>query len=173
MVIGALDRAAAVRIVERAPGVQAWAFVHDLFGQAAIELADEVEVARLHGAAAAILVEDDAEPSAIANHLFAASGGRSLEAATWSVRAGDRAIAAMAWEEAVAHYERALQGLAVGEADGDGVRADALLGLGPGPVARRRCDRGRSSVRRGLGPGPTHRSQLCSSPAPRSATASI
>ncbi len=130
VVIGALDRAATVRIIERVAGVQAWAFVHDLFGQAAVGLADEVDVARLHGAAATILIEGDAEPSVIANHLFAASGGRSPEAATWSVRAGDRAIAAMAWEEAVAHYERALQGLAPGDESGDGVRADALLGLG-------------------------------------------
>ena len=45
------------------------------------------------------------------------------------MRAGERAIGAFAWEEAAAHFERALAALGATALDDD-VRAEALLGLG-------------------------------------------
>ena len=36
-------------------------------------------------------------------HLFAAGADHATAAARWSVRAGDRAVVALAWEEAAAH----------------------------------------------------------------------
>ncbi len=123
-VTAALSRAAALRIVERAPGTGSWVFAHDLFRRAALDGRESSEIAELHRRAAAVLEQGDAEAAVIATHLLAAGAG---EAGAWSVRAGDRAVAAMAWEEAAGHYERALASLASGE---DDVRADALAGLG-------------------------------------------
>ncbi len=124
----ALARAASARVVERAPGTGTWAFVHDLFRQAALDAVDQTAVADLHSVAAGALEAADAEASVVAAHLLEAGAAHRPAAARWSVRAGDRAIAVLAWEEAAAHYERALGALA---RDGDGqLRADALAGLG-------------------------------------------
>ncbi|HEV7759597.1 MAG TPA: AAA family ATPase, partial [Acidimicrobiales bacterium] len=127
----ALDRAAALRIVERAPGTGAWAFVHDLFRQATLDGTTPAERVELHRTAAVVMQQADAEPAIVARHLLAAGDGAA--AAAWSVRAGDRALAAMAWEEAAAHHERALAALppgSPGSPDDDPVRPDALAGLG-------------------------------------------
>jgi len=125
-VVASLERAAAVRVVERAAGTGSWTFVHDLFRQAALELGEPADVADDHRRAAAILEREGAEPAVIAVHLLAADD--ALGAAAWSARAGERALAAMAWEEAATHYERALDALPAGVAPE--VRADALAGLG-------------------------------------------
>jgi tetratricopeptide (TPR) repeat protein len=122
-----LERAAALRIVERAPGTGAWSFVHDLFRLAALELAGPTDIADLHRRAAAVQEEVGAEPAVVARHLLA-SGHDPHAAAAWSVRAGERAVAAMAWEEAAGHYQRALE-VVPGSAASD-TRIDALAGLG-------------------------------------------
>ena len=102
-----------------------WSFVHELFRYAALADAAAAEVADLHRAAAALLEGQDAEPAIVAAHLLAA-GDVGEDAARWSTRAGDRALGAMAWEEAAGHYERALS---VGSPTVD-TRGDALAGLG-------------------------------------------
>ncbi|HEX8769203.1 MAG TPA: hypothetical protein VF711_00390, partial [Acidimicrobiales bacterium] len=127
-VTAALERAAALRLVERAPGTGAWAFAHDLFRIAALDGRDAREVVELHRAAATALRQAGAEPAAVARHLLAVGGAESAEAAAWSVRAGDRALGAMAWEEAAGHHERALGVLT--HPGNDDIRADALAGLG-------------------------------------------
>ena len=128
-VAGALDRAATARVVERTAGVVSWSFVHDLFREATLEPLGDQERRALHERAAAVLAAGDAEPAVVAHHLLAAASGRSTEASRWSVRAGERAIGAFAWEEAAAHFERALAALGATAHDDD-VRAEALLGLG-------------------------------------------
>lgn len=127
-IIEVLDRAAGLRIVERAPGVGVWAFAHDLFRQSALRGTSPGEIAALHRSAAAVLQEAQAEPAVIASHLQAAGDDVADEAAAWSVRAGVRALAAMAWEDAAGHYERALTALPGG--GNHDIRADALAGLG-------------------------------------------
>ncbi len=124
----ALDRATALRIIERAPGTGTWAFVHDLFRRAALEGRSTHEIIRLHRRAASVLELVDEEPAVIAAHLLACCEVPDSAAAAWCVRAGDRALHAMAWEEASGHYERALA--ALGNADHDQVRAAALAGSG-------------------------------------------
>jgi tetratricopeptide (TPR) repeat protein len=125
VVTAGLERAASRRAVERAAGTGRWSFVHELFRYAALADAAAAEVADLHRAAAALREGQDAEPAIVAAHLLAA-GDVGEDAGRWSTRAGDRALGAMAWEEATAHYDRALS---VGAPDVD-TRADALAGLG-------------------------------------------
>jgi tetratricopeptide (TPR) repeat protein len=131
---GALGRAASARVVERAPGTGTWAFVHDLFRQAALDGVAPATVAELHSRAAAALEAADAEASVVAAHLLEAGADHRTDAARWSIRAGDRAIAVLAWEEAAAHYERALGALA--RTGDDQLRADALAGLGRARLLR-------------------------------------
>lgn len=129
-----LAKAAALRIVERAAGTGLWAFVHDLFRQAALQAGEPAVVARMHGRAAEVRQEADAEPAAIAAHLLQAGPDRAITAGWWLVQAGDRALAALAWEEAAGHYELALSAIA-GHVQGE-VRADALAGLGRARMLR-------------------------------------
>ena len=129
-VLAALDRAAAARVVERVAGVGSWAFVHDLFRQAALDGVAAAELAGLHRRAAVVRAEADAEPAVVARHLFAAADGPDLDAADWSVRAGQRAIAAMAWEEAVAALRASAGRGATHRRARPRLRAEALLGLG-------------------------------------------
>lgn len=130
-VVLGLDRCAARRIVQRAPGNSAWAFVHDLFRHAAIEASDAVELRRLHGRAAAALAAGGAEPAEVAAHLLAAGPARSGDAAEWAVRAGDRALHAMSWEEAAAQYRSALAALDAGSPNQAGeTHCEGLIGLG-------------------------------------------
>lgn len=130
---GVLARASGLRIVERAPGTGTWSFVHDLFRQAALQAAEPAAVAGLHRRAAEALEAADAEPAMVAAHLLDAGPEHAAAAARWSVRAGDRAQAALAWEEAVTHYERALAAITRHD---DDVRADALAGLGRSRLLR-------------------------------------
>ena len=145
-----LARAAALRIVERAPGTGAWAFVHDLFRRAALEAADPLAIRDFHLRAAEALEAADAEAAVVAAHLLEVGGGHAGAAAQWSIRAGDRAIAALAWEEAAAHYERALSAIAGARprpAGGSPRRARA------GPAAARRRDGSHPRLRRAGGAG--------------------
>jgi len=128
-----LVRAAGLRIVERAPGTGVWAFVHDLFRQAALQAADPAVVAALHRRAAEALEAADAEPAIVAAHLLDAGPAHAADATRWSVRAGARAMAALAWEEAAAHHERALAAVAGHD---DDLRSDALAGLGRARLLR-------------------------------------
>lgn len=123
-----LERARSLRILDRSAPTGSWAFVHDLFRQAALELAASSTVEALHAEAARAGEEAGDEPAGIAAHLLAAGPGHELEAAVWSVLAGDRALGAIAWEEAAMHFERALSASRA-TTDTD-VRADALSGLG-------------------------------------------
>jgi tetratricopeptide (TPR) repeat protein len=124
----ALDRAVTNRVVERRSSGGAWAFIHDLFRQAAAAPLSSADQSRLHRAAAAVLAGTDAEPAVVARHLLAAAGGPDAEAAAWATRAGERALAAMAWEEATAHFERALAATPTSETGVE--RAEPLQGLG-------------------------------------------
>jgi predicted ATPase len=66
----------------------------------------------------------------LAYHFFqAAPGGEVDKALTYAVQAGERATVLLAYEEAIGHYERALQVLELQGAD-EGQRCELLLALG-------------------------------------------
>ena len=131
-----------------APG--SFAFAHDLVRET---LYDDLPAARkleLHRTAGDVLervFRDDLGPhlAAIAHHLTRAApldGGE--RAVDYSVLAADRAVAVLAYEDAVALYERALQLLSTSDAHG-GRRSDILMRLGDArarsgdTVGARRC----------------------------------
>jgi class 3 adenylate cyclase len=81
------------------------------------------------------LYESDPEPhlAELAHHFFqAAPGGDVARAVDYGVRAGDRAAALLAHEEAAGHYERALQAYDLGNARDPARRYERSLAIGLG-----------------------------------------
>ena len=121
-----------------AAGVGRYAFAHALVRQTVYgDLPPSRRVA-LHLAVAEALEayrHDDIEPhlADLAHHFFqAAPGGGAERAAEYARRAGDQALAQLAYAEAAAHYERALHALDlrkgdVGDGPGDALARGALL----------------------------------------------
>jgi tetratricopeptide (TPR) repeat protein len=65
----------------------------------------------------------------LAAHYMASTGNAAEKAIEYSVRAGDRARDLFAWEEAIVHYERALQAMEIGTKPDDEQRGKLLLSL--------------------------------------------
>ena len=138
-------------------------FSHALVREAVVAELSPLRRARLHRAAADALAgrTGEAHLEEIAHHLYEAADER---AADYLRRAGDRALAMLAYEEAAAHYARALE---VAE---EAARGPLLLRRAgtrwPAPASRR--PPGTASARRP--PRRARRATRSGSPAPRSAT---
>ncbi len=129
-----------------APG--RYRFSHALVREALYEELGPAERMRLHRRVGEILEEihgDDLEPhlAELAHHFLRASVPDSGKGIEYSVRAGRHAAASFAYEEAVEHYRRGLQGLDLSGAGGPAERCRLLLALGhmqwragDGPAAR-------------------------------------
>ena len=123
-------------IVERPSAIGAYGFAHGLIRET---LYDDVGPQRrglLHrdvGRALEELYAADPEPhvSELAHHFFvAATAGELVKAIDYSVRAGERAMSLVAYEEASEHFERALQAYGLHERADVPRRCDLLLALG-------------------------------------------
>jgi class 3 adenylate cyclase len=123
--LDALDAAAEAGLVEDvAPGRHA--FVHALVREAIYERIGSTRRARLHRRIAATLASaPDADPAELARHHLA--GGDRANGVASSIAAAERARDQLAFEDAAAHYERALA--ALGGSDPER-RCDLLLALG-------------------------------------------
>jgi DNA-binding winged helix-turn-helix (wHTH) protein/tetratricopeptide (TPR) repeat protein len=89
-------------------------------------------------------------PAELAHHFLRASEGGEVEKAVdYAVRAAEHAVAVHAQDEAVKHYERALETLDRLEPPDDAQRFDLLLALGTAQLDARRSDpSGRESLLR-------------------------
>jgi tetratricopeptide (TPR) repeat protein len=123
-------------IVERPASLGRYAFSHALIRET---LCDDLGPQRrglLHravGQALEALYAADPEPhvAELAHHFFvAATAGEGAKAIDYSVRAGERAMALFAYEEASDHFERALQAFGLQERADVPRRCDLLLALG-------------------------------------------
>jgi class 3 adenylate cyclase len=132
-VLAEIERAGVIVMDRDHP--EAYAFAHDLVRTTLYEdlpVARRMELHRTVGAVLEDLFADDLEPhlAEIAYHLSqAAPLGEAARAVEYSVRAGDRAAAVLAYEDSVRQYERALMLLAPSEAT-SARRAGILLRLG-------------------------------------------
>ncbi len=96
------------------------------------------------GEALAGLPGANAQPADLAHHFVAgATAGCRTEAITWSGRAGDRALEQFAYEDAVAHYQRAIELLEWDDPPDHSTRARLLLA--ERPRRTRRCLRRKGS----------------------------
>ncbi|WP_435593380.1 helix-turn-helix transcriptional regulator [Nocardia sp. bgisy118] len=109
-VLSALDEAGAAGLLTHATG---WRFRHDLIREGARASLPAAARAVAHARFAAWLTDrsDAIERAAeIAHHwLTALPVGEPRQAMEWAERAGDRALAGLAWEQAADFYRRALE----------------------------------------------------------------
>jgi hypothetical protein len=142
----ALDEVLRARLLRPAPTGGRVEFAHALVRETVYDELNALRRGRLHRRAAEALraLGESRHLEEIAFHLFqAASTAEAREAADLLVRAGHRALAGLAYEDAAEHFERALEALelAGGEADAGPVLlalGDALLRAGEPASARAR-----------------------------------
>jgi tetratricopeptide (TPR) repeat protein len=165
-VLAALGEAATAGIVAALPStLRRYSFAHELVRET---LYDDLPSARrleLHRRVGRVLESaygDDLDPhlAEIARHLYlAAPLGNAGQALDYLIRAGDRARALLAYEEAIVHYRQALELLPiVGETSGERAcelllrLGDAQWRSGNGAEARRTFEEAIEDARR-LGSG--------------------
>ena len=140
----ALDEILRARLLRPASTPHRFAFTHALVREAVLEECNILRRARLHRRAAEALTAlgEDRHLEEIATHLFgAASTGDARRAAEMLVRAGHRALARLAYEDAAERFERALDALDLAGAEDESghvllARGDALLRAGEADAAR-------------------------------------
>ncbi len=146
----------------RAGDERGFVFSHALVREAVDAELNPLRRARLHRRAAEALAAHghDRHLEEIAHHLSEAADPRAAEALR---RAGERALAMLAYEEAAEFYARAIDALDAGDGQGDGggavraplllARGDALLRAGE-PGAARACFTDAAAAARATGDRP-------------------
>ena len=132
--LDALDEAVGARVVaETSDAVGRYHFVHALMRETLHEELSAIRRARLHRRIGDVLESDpDVSPllSELAYHYFeAASVGEATKAVDYAMQAGERAIAHLAYEQAVDHFAMALQALDLTSAPSEQRRCELLLAL--------------------------------------------
>jgi tetratricopeptide (TPR) repeat protein len=123
-------------VVERPVSLGVYAFSHGLIRETLYDDLGPQRRGLLHQAVGLALEElyaADPEPhvAELAHHFFvAATAGELSKAIDYSVRAGERAMSLVAYEEASDHFERALQAYGLQERADVPRRCDLLLALG-------------------------------------------
>lgn len=135
------DEAVAAHVFE-ATGHGRYGFTHGLFRDALYDGLGEARRASFHSRVGQALerLRERGQPidaSAVAHHFFTAAAltGEWRRAAIWCHAAGDHALDALAYEDAVGHYEGALVCLAH-LPEGDRRRGDVLVALADAATAR-------------------------------------
>jgi len=138
-VLDALDAAVAAALVAELPGAMGqFSFNHTLIRTTLHEDMGATRRARLHRRVGEALEELAAQQPVgserldqLAYHWLAATQAADMEKAIdYARRAGDRALAGLAFEEAAVHYERALTVLVPRGRDDELLRCDLLLARG-------------------------------------------
>jgi DNA-binding SARP family transcriptional activator len=132
-----LDDAFAERVLTAVPGAPGrLRFAHALIRETLYDQLTTPRRVQLHrraGEALEALYAADPEPhlAELAYHFFeAAPGGDRDKAVGYTTRAGERAVALLAYEEGARFYELALQALDLGQSADVRARCELLLGLG-------------------------------------------
>jgi DNA-binding SARP family transcriptional activator/tetratricopeptide (TPR) repeat protein len=125
--ITALDEAVAAGLLQEVDGAAGrYGFVHGLVQVAVAEGRGFTRRAATHAAVARALEARGGQPDEIAHHWRSAGPGHEQAAADWSMRAGGRALAQLAYEEAAHHLATAL---ALGARRSPAWRSAVLLDL--------------------------------------------
>lgn len=134
----ALDEALETRLVLELPGpVPSYRFAHALVRDTLSEKVSTVRRMRIHRHLAEAIENLHADHldqhvPALARHYAEActSPADAAKVVTYATRAGDRALAQLAHDEAVVYYQQALGILALAEGTSDTRRLDLLIALG-------------------------------------------
>ena len=132
-----LDEAVAARVITEVPRTAGrYLFAHALIRETLYEELSATRRVRLHRQVGEVLEQlygghSDPHLAELAYHFFeAARGGDVDKAIGYAVRAGERAAAMMAHEEAVRQFELALQAFELREPRAEAHRCELLLRLG-------------------------------------------
>jgi hypothetical protein len=132
-----LDEAMEARVVSEVAGaIGRMRFAHALIRDAAyhgLTRSRRVQLHRQVGEALEALYASNLDPhlAELAHHFFeSAAGGNGQKAVDYARRAGSRAVAILAYEEAVRLYEMALEALDSKEPPDEPTRCELLLSLG-------------------------------------------
>src|SRR5918992_875433 len=135
-ILEVLDEGVEARVVSEVPGVIGrMRFAHALIRDAAyrrLSRSRRVQLHRQAGEALEALYSSDLEAhlAELAHHFFeSAAGGNGEKAVDYARRAGARAVALLAYEEAVRLYEMAIEALGPDSAAAAPLRCELLLGL--------------------------------------------
>jgi eukaryotic-like serine/threonine-protein kinase len=154
--LDALDEAVAVQLIEEEMPVGQYRFTHALVQET---LYDDVSAAtRKHfhaqiGQTLEQIHAADLEPhvTELAHHFtHAVPIGRVDMAVEYGVRAGQRALAQLAWEEAVKHFDRARQLSDLQESRVEPQFTDLLLALGAAQIQAGADEEARATLRHAL-----------------------
>jgi predicted ATPase len=111
-------------------------FAHALIRETLYKSASPGRVVRLHAAVAEALErlpepEREVHVAELAHHFFevALAGGDAEKAILYATKAGDRATALLAYEQAAAHYQRALEALELAPTRDETAKSNLLLAL--------------------------------------------
>ncbi|MBI1886376.1 MAG: protein kinase, partial [Chloroflexi bacterium] len=133
----ALEEAMGARVISEVPrAVGRYTFTHALIRETLYEELTTTRRVRLHRQVGAVLEElyaknPDPYLAELAYHFCeGAQGGDVDKAVDYARRAGERAMSLLAYEEAVGHYELALQALELKEPPDEWRRCELLLALG-------------------------------------------
>ncbi len=130
----ALEEAAAARVITEVPrAVDHYSFSHALIRETLYEELSTTRRVRLHRQIGEVLEGLDVEgnlPQLAYHFSEAAPGGDVDKAVDYARRAGERALALLAYEEAAGHYERGLQALELKTPPDEEQRCELLLALG-------------------------------------------
>jgi len=166
--LDALDEALAARLLRERKDARGavYEFQHALIRQTLYEELSAPRRVLLHrriGEQLEALYASNPAPhlSELAHHFFeAAPGGDVAKAVAYAVRAAERALNGAAWEDAVGHYERALQSLELAPKDDAERRCDLMLALADAHLLAGASESGRavaeraSALARSLGDAP-------------------
>jgi DNA-binding CsgD family transcriptional regulator len=136
MLLDALEEAGHARLIQEEVVAQRYRFTHALVQETLYDELSAGRRLRLHAAVGEALAQLHAADLAphygeLAHHFtIAAPAGHAPTAVEYAILAGDHAMAQLAWESAIQHYERALHVMDL-QPDADPVRrCDVLLSLG-------------------------------------------
>ena len=151
--MGMLDEAASAGIVETTgAGLGRYAFCHSLIRQVLYDELTPLRRIELHRRLGEVLETlygpgRDEHVAELAHHFFEASlGGDADKAVDYATRAADQALAHVAYEEAAAHYERALQALAFRQPD-ERRRCALMIALGDARMRAGESDAAKRTLR--------------------------
>jgi predicted ATPase len=134
-VIHLLQEAVGLGIISEVPGSEnGYRFTHALMGEVLYGALRPSERARLHGRVGAALeqaADADEHLAELAHHFFASERDDCRgKAITYAQCAGDRAMALLAYEEAVRLYEMALRAIGTAATQSARQRCELLVALG-------------------------------------------
>jgi tetratricopeptide (TPR) repeat protein len=140
----ALDEVVRARLLRPTAASRRFEFAHALVRETVYDELNVLRRARLHRRAAGAFrgLGEDRHVEEVASHLFqAASAADAREVSDLLVRAGRRAVSRLAYEDAAARFERALEALALADAGEQAgrvllARGDALSRAGQPSQAR-------------------------------------